>query len=293
MLDDDYQGFSFAPKAPLDAFLEDKALHPEKGKRSREIAGRLFCRMSNFVACNHGWHKGGQLVPSTYLQVEISDDQIDLLNPTARDVQVGAILDQCTGRKATKVIAKRRIDMVTGNVNSYARILNGPAQLEKIKTFNELSASIAALQREKDDHREAARVHTKKVDLEKAAKKLVKERDAKDLHEKLLPICQEHLKKGLDHVLSLNLDPKKDILKHVFEHAEVKSTLRLKRANELLRECISVWADENAAARTLNNSVGGQDGGAVIDTYDVALIPLPVDEGGEDCILHSNLVDTI
>ena len=32
----------------------------------------------------------------------------------------------------------------------------------------------------------------------------------------------------------------------------------------------------------MNNSVGGQDGGAVIDTYDVALIPLPVDEGGED-----------
>ena len=57
------------------------------------------------------------------------------------------------------------------------------------------------------------------------------------------------------------------------------------------RECCR--ADENAAARTLNNSVGGQDGGAVIDTYDVALIPLPVDEGGEDCILHSYLADTV
>ena len=43
MLDDDYQGFSFAPKALLDAFLEDKALYPKKGKRSREVAGKLFC----------------------------------------------------------------------------------------------------------------------------------------------------------------------------------------------------------------------------------------------------------
>jgi hypothetical protein len=33
------------------------------------------------------------------------------------------------------VIAKRRIDIVFGNVNSYAFVLNGPvAQLDKIKT---------------------------------------------------------------------------------------------------------------------------------------------------------------
>ena len=83
------------------------------------------------------------MVPSAYLDVEISRDQVDLLNPTPRDVQLGAILDQCTGRKAKKVIANRRIDSITGN--SYARILSGPTQLEKIKTYNQLSASIAQL----------------------------------------------------------------------------------------------------------------------------------------------------
>ena len=101
--------------------------------RSREIAGKLFVHMTNFVASNHGWHKGGDMIPSAYLDAELTKDQIDLLNPTARDVQLGAILDQCIGQKAKKIIAKRRIDIVTGNVNSYARMLNGPTQLEKSK----------------------------------------------------------------------------------------------------------------------------------------------------------------
>ena len=33
--------------------------------------------------------------------------------------------------------------MATGNVCSYARVLNGPQQVEKIKTFNELAATMA------------------------------------------------------------------------------------------------------------------------------------------------------
>ena len=76
--------------------------------------------MTNCVASNHEWHKEGDMVPSEYLDVELTKDQVELLDPTPHDVQLGAILDQCTGRKAKKVIAKRRIDFVTGNANSYA-----------------------------------------------------------------------------------------------------------------------------------------------------------------------------
>ena len=155
------------------------------------------------------------MVPSTYLHVEVTQDQVDLLNPTPRDVQIGAIIDQCIGKKAKKKIARRRIDFVTGNVNSYARILNGPAQIEKIKTYNQLSASIAQLQRDREANTEASRAQKKKVDLEKAAKKLEKEREAKELHYKLLPICQEHVRKGLLHVLALKLGPKRDILNRI------------------------------------------------------------------------------
>ena len=103
------------------------------------------------------------MIPSAYLDVESTKDQIDLLNPTARDVQLGAILDQCIGQKAKKVIAKRRIDIVTGNVNSYARVLNGPTHLEKIKTYNQLASSISQLQRERDAQKLAIKAQKKKI----------------------------------------------------------------------------------------------------------------------------------
>ena len=106
--------------------------------------------MTNFVAMHHGWHIVGDLVPSSLLDLEISSDQVGLLNPTTRDVQMAVTIDQYTGTKAKKVIVKHRIEFISSNINIYARILTGPQQLEQIKTFNDLSASISALQREKE-----------------------------------------------------------------------------------------------------------------------------------------------
>ena len=71
-------------------------------QRDRRIAGKLFCHMTNFVAAQYGWHTGGNLMSSEYLCVEQTQDQIDLLNPTPRDVQLGAIIDQCSGKSAKK-----------------------------------------------------------------------------------------------------------------------------------------------------------------------------------------------
>ena len=118
MLDEDYAVFAFAPKKLLASFQEDNDKCPkEQGplnhgvsydqgvtyvgltsmgwppKRSRVIAGKLFVHMTNCVASNHEWHKEGDMVPSEYLDVELTKDQVEPLNPTPRDVQLGAILD--------------------------------------------------------------------------------------------------------------------------------------------------------------------------------------------------------
>jgi hypothetical protein len=37
---------------------------------------------------------------------------------TIERIQTGAILDQCAGRNATKSIAKRQVEMISGNINS-------------------------------------------------------------------------------------------------------------------------------------------------------------------------------
>jgi hypothetical protein len=64
-------------------------------------------------------------MPSNWLDVECSNDQRKALNPISHDVQVGAIIGQIFGDNAKTRIAKRRIDFMTGKVNSYAQILNG------------------------------------------------------------------------------------------------------------------------------------------------------------------------
>ena len=43
--------------------------------------------MTNFVASNHGWHKEGDIIILAYLDVELTKDQVELLNPTPLDSQ--------------------------------------------------------------------------------------------------------------------------------------------------------------------------------------------------------------
>ena len=178
-----------------------------------------------------------------------------ILNPTARDVQMAAIIDQCSGKKATKVIAKRRIEFISGNVNSYARILNGPQQLQRIKTFNDLSASIAALEREKDELEAKAREEKKLKDAEKDARVAEKRRKADDERARLGPGCKEGVEKGIDHVLAQTNLRRKLILKHHFGKSGL-SGLRLEDTEKLLRELMGGGVEPNGNEN--NNETGDE-----------------------------------
>ena len=277
-LDCDFTGFAFFPSDMMKEYMEDKEDHPLPEKRDRNIAAKIFRHMSNFVAMKHGWHTGGVLVPSSHLQVEVSREQIDLLNPTPRDVQMAAIIDQCSGKKATKVIAKRRIEFIEGNVNSYARILNGPTQLERIKTFNDLAASIATLQKEKDEIERKAKESKKLKAAEKAQNKLEKELKAKKDYEEFGPGCKDDVEKGIDHVLSLNNVRRKLILKIHFGYAGGISSKPLKETEKLLREYMgangNVDSNDTGEAHVNNES----EIVAQIET-DVANVPSPTTDG--------------
>ena len=58
----------------------------------------------------------------------------------------------------------------------------------------------------------------------------------KERHKCLLPICQEVVEKGFEHVMGLTLDRKREILKYVLQHAEAKSTLCVPIVNAILIE---------------------------------------------------------
>ena len=111
--------------------------------------------------------------------MEVTDEQKELLNPTSRDVQTGAFLYQCVGKKAERKISRWRLDIVQGNINSYARILNGSAQLDNIRTFTQLAASMSTFSLEREEHNAQSRMQENRDEEEKAAKKLENDQKAK------------------------------------------------------------------------------------------------------------------
>ena len=276
-LDTDYTGFSFAPSDLMEKYVDDKARHSDRKDHSVDISAKLYRHMANFIAMQYGWHTGGNLIPSSYLHIFISDEQIDLLNPTPRDVQMGAIIDQCSGKKATKKIAKRRIEFIEGNVNSYARILNGPQQLERIKTFNDLASSIATLHKEKEAADEKAKEDKKEKDKDKADKKADKDRKAKEEHVELAPGCKDDVEKGIDHVLTLKQDRRKQILKIHFGVSGLSKML-VKHTEAELRKCM---ASSTAVQDEGNNNENATTGtvGEIIASIENTV----ADTGEGDC----------
>ena len=133
--------------------------------------------------------------------------------------------------------------------------------------------------------------------MEKAAKRFEKERKALEIHDKLLPICQEHVKRGLQHLLSLTFGSKRDILKYVYDHLEANSNLRVPKANKLLTKQFSTTDGTDAIENNyeLNHGDGGDngvmnvsvDGGAVEDEIDFSMIAPPLVPG-----IELELVDT-
>jgi hypothetical protein len=118
----------------------------------------------------------------------------------------------------TNLVLDLLIDMIEGNVNSYAQILNGPWQLEHIKANNNLAALITILQKEKDELEVQGKEEKKKSNAEKAARKAVRNQKMQDEQVELGPGCKDEVEKGLIHVLLLTNDRKKQILRIHFGH---------------------------------------------------------------------------
>jgi hypothetical protein len=142
---DNVPGVCFRPDKFLLPYLEDKAANPPMKlyckicndgilgyqgdlvlmpiehfsykSRCRKLASELFIAMCNKVCCNHKSDEVG-LEPSFFLDVEFTKDQRKMLScPTPRDIQIGVIISQIFGNKATTKIAMRRVDIMTGNID--------------------------------------------------------------------------------------------------------------------------------------------------------------------------------
>ena len=161
----------------------------------------------------HGLETSNDLLPSMHLDVEVSREQRSLFNPSPRVVQLAAILEQYQGKGAMRKISTRRMDIMQNNVRSYARVLNDPAQLNKIKDFNELSASLAAYSREVEAGKSKSKAEKEEKEAKLKTKREEAAKKAKEERKTLAPGCKKDVEAGLEFVLGLTAPRKKQILK--------------------------------------------------------------------------------
>ena len=102
--------------------------------------GNILRHYTNYTATAHCItsaieNKNGLIVdlePAAGLNVEASDIQRSLLNPTSRDVIVSDIIDKEKVGRAKNKEAKREQFFMTGNTNSYSILLNDENSMELI-----------------------------------------------------------------------------------------------------------------------------------------------------------------
>jgi hypothetical protein len=94
---------------------------------------------------------------------------------------------------------------MTGNINSYAQILNGSSQLDSIKMYNDLAASLSEYNNEVKAQKASVQAEKKKANAEKADNKVRRDQQVEEQRQLLLPTCEEHAARGLAHCLSLSL----------------------------------------------------------------------------------------
>jgi len=154
--------FSWKPDVLVDQHKQDKT-----NKKSQQ---QLFNHVTNFVAKLH-WDKCTNLIPSAYLDVEMSLQQEELLNPMCKNALMGQILYDVKGKGAVQKIAKRRLDMIEGNISSYSRCLNDPKHLKAIKDLNHLVAAVAEVSADKETTKAKRKEDAANKEKEKEDKK--------------------------------------------------------------------------------------------------------------------------
>ena len=257
---DKHDVFALKPTKFIDAFKTNPG--------NSKIQGQLFVHMTNFVCHEHciavkktQAEKDSILEPSAALNVEISSLQKKFLNPTMQDMQLSDIIEQSQGERAKKKEAKRKQDFISGNINSFSRIMNDKASMELINDYNGLAASLAMMNTEKDEKKTKAAAEKKKTAEECEQKKVAAEAKEKSKVAELLPGFQRELgESDAAKILTLT-DTRLRLYIRYFFRIKVVNLTKVKGVE--LRSIMSPLLDEHYAGGT------AEEGG------ELAVIPLP------------------
>ena len=117
-------------------------------------------------------------------------------------------------------VAKRRIDLMSGNINSYSRLLNDPNRLAMVEDVNKMAAAVAKVSADIDANKrqmtEAAAEKATAIAKKKLRKEIEEEAKAEELRPKLEAVLKPFLF-GPETVEGLN-DLSKTMLQDLIQY---------------------------------------------------------------------------
>jgi len=255
-----HDGFALKPKKLMEEY--------EENRHDVNVQAKVFNHFSNFVCTKHVVDNKKkksqvQLEPTPGLNVELSEDQRRLLNPTVKDVQISELIDQAQGERARKKEAKRRQDIFSGNIGSYSAILNSDDKLQNLKDYNDLSASVAIYNAEKDAKAKASSKKKAEEAAERAKNKANKEAEQAKKRDELLPGLQQELLQKGSAILDL---PDKRLREYIRYFFQKKVVNLQKTKKEQLKAILAPLVEQHQAViAPLEASASASDSGVSAD----------------------------
>ncbi len=151
------------------------------GGASCKTANAFFSHITYFVSQRPSVITRGHqfLEPGAFLNVEITDEQRYLLQPTAADILVCNLLKDSLGQNAKKKIPSQCINFISGNVASYSQELNNSEALKHIEDANMLSACTCMISESRKLAKDAAKEKKSQEAKSKEEKRLMIEQNLK------------------------------------------------------------------------------------------------------------------
>ena len=237
------------PAAMQQEYNGKKGFKDGKSQDSTEMKLKWFKYLSN-QACNTHWGKATEpLRPSAYLGLEISKDQLELLNPSIGDLMLSKMEEDTIGAKAKKKIARRRHDFIDGSAKSYAKILNCPTRMRRLEDYNKMQACLAEVLAGREEEKKQRKLEKEQEKANKEKKKAERAAALEAERKEKIDGIVEDIQKGQNHFQTLKMNRLKEILRLYF-YVRPVDMYRLKKASllELLTEKYLSMEQEAAAA---------------------------------------------
>ena len=116
---------------------------------------------------------------------------------------ISDLVNRAQGEGAKKKEAKRKRDLVSGNINSYSRILNNGKNLEKFQDCTELLVGLEILNAEKDKKLKEILAKKAQEAANNVWKKGEKEAEEVSKWNEFLPRFREELQKAVSTTFSI------------------------------------------------------------------------------------------